>query len=167
MLIIARLFRAIIPIHDRIFYLQVQQTGSRDYFVVNSTTTYTVTCSCHQRLFIKFIMAERTVLDPISNSDHTKATRSNSYNPPSSQLLHLTARSRRTFSLPCREKPSIPPVLVQRNTSSINSVCGAAQMARIKLQNKTGNNEFGKYIFNKWQKLVVISSFHFKALHFR
>ena len=54
-------------------------------------------------------MSERVTLSIPTSSVQTRAFRSHSFNPP--PPVQSSHRSRRTLSLPAREKPLIPPVI--------------------------------------------------------
>ncbi|CAH3152968.1 unnamed protein product [Pocillopora meandrina] len=54
-------------------------------------------------------MSDRVTLFVSTNTMQTRAFRSHSYNPP--PPTPLSQRSRRTLSLPAREKPLIPPMI--------------------------------------------------------
>ena len=53
-------------------------------------------------------MSDRFTFALPANNVQTRAFRSQSFNPPPTLASH---RSRRTLSLPAREKPIIPPVI--------------------------------------------------------
>ena len=55
-------------------------------------------------------MSDRVTLSVPTSNVQTRAFQSHSYNPPLTLGLH---RSRRTLSLPAREKPVIPPVITE------------------------------------------------------
>lgn len=55
-------------------------------------------------------MSDRVTLSVPISKVQTRAFRSYSYNPPPPLGSH---RSRRTLSLPAREKPKIPPVITE------------------------------------------------------
>ena len=53
-------------------------------------------------------MSDRVTFALPANNVQTRAFRSQSFNPPPTLASH---RSRRTLSLPAREKPIIPPII--------------------------------------------------------
>lgn len=67
-------------------------------------------------------MSDRVTFTLPANNVQTRAFRSQSFNPPPTLASH---RSRRTLSLPAREKPIIPPVISETPESS--AVAGEQQ----------------------------------------
>lgn len=65
-------------------------------------------CRGRYRKLLQRNMSDRVALPLPSGNVQTRAFRSNSFNPPPPLGSH---RSRRTLSLPSREKPLIPPVI--------------------------------------------------------
>jgi len=59
-------------------------------------------------------MSDRVTLALPSTNVQTRAFRSHSFNPPPTIASH---RSRRTLSLPAREKPMIPPAIAEASES--------------------------------------------------
>ena len=59
-------------------------------------------------------MSDRTTFSIQKNNFQTRTFRSNSFSPPPPLGAH---RSRRTLSLPAREKPVIPPVIAENPES--------------------------------------------------
>ena len=55
-------------------------------------------------------MSDRVTLSLPTTNVQTRAFRSHSFNPPPTIATH---RSRRTLSLPAREKPMIPPAIAE------------------------------------------------------
>jgi len=55
-------------------------------------------------------MSDRVTLSLPTTNVQTRAFRSHSFNPPPTITSH---RSRRTLSLPAREKPMIPPAIAE------------------------------------------------------
>lgn len=60
-------------------------------------------------------MSDRVTLALPTTNVQTRAFRSHSFNPPPTIASH---RSRRTLSLPAREKPMIPPAIAEASESS-------------------------------------------------
>lgn len=67
-------------------------------------------------------MSDRVTFTLPANNVQTRAFRSQSFNPPPTLASH---RSRRTLSLPAREKPIIPPVISE--TPECSAVAGEQQ----------------------------------------
>lgn len=59
-------------------------------------------------------MSDRVTLALPTTNVQTRAFRSHSFNPPPTIASH---RSRRTLSLPAREKPMIPPAIAEASES--------------------------------------------------
>lgn len=67
-------------------------------------------------------MSDRVAFALPSHNVQTRAFRSQSFNPPPTLASH---RSRRTLSLPAREKPIIPPAISE--TAECSAVLGEQQ----------------------------------------
>lgn len=73
-------------------------------------------------------MSDRVAFALPSHNVQTRAFRSQSFNPPPTLASH---RSRRTLSLPAREKPIIPPAISETAECSA-SVLGEQQSGELK-----------------------------------
>ena len=68
-------------------------------------------------------MSDRVTFSLTTSNIQTRAFRSHSFNPPPTLASH---RSRRTLSLPAREKPIIPPAISE--TPECSQVAGEQQL---------------------------------------
>lgn len=76
--------------------------------IIGSFSFSSALCRGWYRKLLQRNMSDRVALPLPSGNVQTRVFRSNSFNPPPPLGCH---RSRRTLSLPSREKPLIPPVI--------------------------------------------------------